>query len=137
MIFKERGLSMQQWEIGYHSPAFYPTSGAVYIYEVPAWAYALEKIAEFIDAVILRHRLCDPPRWTFHIPLGLKREDGMWDRSLGLVIFRGLNALLGVSYKRRTGVHTVDVTDDWLRANDLWPSWRDEDDEEDSSEGEQ
>jgi len=120
---------MQTWNL-----SFGANGSRLEVHKVPGWAWTIEQVTEWADAKIFRHCLCGPPAWTFHIPLSLKWDEDfeMWDRSLGSVVMRTFNKLLSVTDKRRQETHSIPITDEWLKANDLWESWMDAwmDDEE-------
>lgn len=106
----------RDWDVGWHSPDIYPTQAILTVYEYPWWAAIPERVFDSID-VLLRHSLCNPPEWTFKVPLSLQRDEDGWTQSLGWAIWKLFQVVGRFLYDHRVNVHKVDLTDEWLIMN--------------------
>lgn len=68
----------------------------VTLVEAPSWVWTVDIIFQWVEEKILRHSLCNPPEWTWHVPTtSLRKEegDGWWEyeKSLGSRMYALLN----------------------------------------------
>lgn len=107
---------MRDWHIGYRSSEIYGTRAGLYVYDVPWWAYGVSRLTEWVDTHIFRDHWCAPWEWTFKIGWD-KDRDGYYNHSLGGFLYGSFNRLAGMDYRHHGKRLTVDLTDEWLEAN--------------------
>ena len=109
---------------------------SVTLTEVPFWAWAAQYLADEAEG---RHFpgfcLIDPPAWAWDIQWGEAEEDGYNPHTLGSVIWRFGQAMLGGfgAWKHEKDIVSLPVSYEWVREHcpDAgWP-WDGSDDDED------
>ena len=123
---------MRDWYVGWHSREIYGSPAVLSVYEVPWWAYGVERFAEWVDTHIFRHHWCAPWEWTFHIPTYSFKsdEDGYLKHSLGAAISSSFQWVVSTAYRYKTIHMSVDLTDEWLEQNGQDDPLRDEEEDE-------
>jgi len=114
------GLLMRDWHLMYRSDEIYPTAYKLECIEVPWWARAVTEAIEFVDAS-LHHVFCNPPSWTWSVPMGIPKYDpsdaSFIENSLGCKMADMFQALMRFEYRYVKTVIYIDMTEQQMVDN--------------------
>ena len=111
---------MNHWSIRYRSEEIYGTPAELVIDERPIWAVAFTAIVAWLDIKLFRHHLCEPPGWSWYVPVhGIRVNHDDFENTLGAAWRDGFSWLLCVDEKRAVCPKALDLTEEWLKSNGL------------------